>query len=71
MTALELVKIVRDNGCEIDISPSEMCNAVYITARNGSKNVRYGFDIESSFSDLEEALDYTIRMSVRQVKDGK
>lgn len=71
MTTLELAKLVRDSGCEVDISPSEMCNAVYITARNKDKVVRYGFAMESAFSDLEEVLDHTIKMSVHQIKDNK
>lgn len=71
MTTLELAKIVRGSGCEVDISPSEMCNAVYVTARNKDKVVRYGFAMESAFSDLEEELDYTIKMSIYQVKDDK
>lgn len=70
MTILELAKIVRGSGCEVDISPSEICNAVYITARNKDKIVRYGFAMESAFSDLEEELDYAIKMSVHQVKDS-
>ena len=71
MTTLELAKLVRDSGCEVDISPSEMCNAVYITTRNKDKVVRYGFAMESAFSDLEEVLDHTIKMSVHQIKDNK
>lgn len=71
MTTLELAKIVRDSGCEVDISPSEMCNAVYVTARKNDRNVQYGFAMESAFSDLEETLDYVIKMSVYQVKDSK
>lgn len=71
MTTIELAKIVRDSGCEVDISPSEMCNAVYVTARNKDKVVRYGFAMESAFSDLEEELDYIIKMSIYQVKDDK
>ena len=71
MTTLELAKIVRGSGCEVDISPSEICNAVYVTARNKDKVVRYGFAMESAFSDLEEELDYIIKMSVYQVKDDK
>lgn len=71
MTTLELAKIVRGSGCEVDISPSEICNAVYITARNKDKIVRYGFAMESAFSDLEEELDYTIKMSIHQVRDNK
>ncbi len=71
MTTLELAKLVRDSGCEVDISPSEMCNAVYITARNKDKVVRYGFAMESAFSDPEEVLDHTIKVSVHQIKDNK
>ena len=71
MTTLELAKIVRDSGCEVNISPSEICNAVYVTARNKGKIVQYGFAMESAFSDLEEVLDHTIKMSVYQVKDNK
>lgn len=71
MTTLELAKLVCDSGCEVDISPSEMCNAIYVTARNKDKIIRYGFAMESAFSDLEEVLDHTIKMSVYQVKDNK
>ena len=70
MTTLELAKIVRGSGCEVDISPSEICNAVYITARNKGKLVRCGFAMESAFSDLEEELDYIIKMIVYQVQDN-
>ena len=69
MTTLELAKIVHNSGCEVDISPSETCNAVYVTARNKDKMVRYGFAMESTFSDLEETLDHIIKMSVYQIKD--
>lgn len=72
MTTLELAKLVRDSGCEVDISPSEMCNAVYVTARNKDKFARYGFDMtKSAFSDPEEILDWTIKMGIGQVKDIK
>lgn len=71
MTTLELAKIVRDSGCEISIRPSEICNAIYVSARNDDRFVRYGFTMESAFSDLEEVLDYTIKMSIGQVKDIK
>jgi hypothetical protein len=71
MTTLELAKLVRDSGCEVNISPSETYNAVYITARNKDKVIRYGFAMESAFSDLEEILDHTIKMAVYQVKDTK
>ena len=71
MTTLELAKIVRDSGCEVDISPSEMYNAVYVTARYKDKAVRHGFAMESAFSDIEEVLDNTIKMSVYQVMDSK
>lgn len=71
MTTLELAKLVRDSGCEVDITPSGMSNAVYVTARNKDKVIRYGFAMESAFSDLEEVLDHTIKMSIHQVKDSK
>ena len=71
MTTLELAKLVRDSGCEISICPSEINNAVYVTARNKNKNVQLGFAMESAFSDLEEILDHIIKMSVYQVKDSK
>lgn len=71
MTTLELAKLVRDSECEVDIAPSGMNNAVYVTARNKDKVVRYGFAMESAFSDLEEVLDHTIKMSIGQVKDIK
>ena len=71
MTTLELAKLVRNSGCEVDISPSEMGNAVCITARNKNKFARHEFDIISSLSDPEEMLDYTIKMSVHQVRDFK
>ncbi len=71
MTTLELAKIVRDSGCEVDVSPSEIYNAVYVTARNKDKIVQYGFAMESTFSDLEETLDHIIKMSVYQIKDSK
>ena len=71
MTTLELAKLVRDSGCEVDISPSEICNAVYVVARNKDKIVRYGFAMESAFSDTEEILDHTIKMCIHQVKDSK
>lgn len=71
MTTLELAKLVRGSGCEVDISPSEVCNAVYVTARNKDKVYRCGFAMESAFSDLEESLDYAIKTSVYQVRDNK
>ena len=71
MTALELAKLVCDSRCEICISPSETYNAVYVTERNKDKNVQYGFAMWSAFSDLDEILDHTIKMSVYQVKDSK
>ena len=71
MTTLELAKLVRDSECEVDIAPSGMNNAVYVTARNKDKVVRYGFAMESAFSDLEEVLDHTIEMCIGQVKDIK
>lgn len=71
MTTFELAKIVRDSGCEVSISPSGVCNAVYVTARNKDRVVQYGFAMESTFSDLEEVLDYTIKQSVYQIKDNK
>lgn len=71
MTTLELAKLVRDSECEVDIAPSEMGNAVYVTARNKDKVVRYGFAMESAFLDLEEILDYTIEKCVGQVRDFK
>ena len=70
MTTLELAKLVRDSGCEIGISPSESYNTIYVTARNKDKIVQYGFAMESAFSDLEEILDHTIKMSIYQVKDS-
>ena len=69
MTTLELAKLVRNSGCEVDISPFGTYNAVYVTARNKDKVVRYGVDMESVFSDPEEILDYTIEKCVGQVKD--
>lgn len=69
MTTLELAKLVRDSGCEVDISPSGMHNDIYVTARNKDKVVRYGFAMESVFSDLEKVLDHTIEMCIGQVKD--
>lgn len=71
MTTLELAKIVRDSGYEIGICPSETYNAVYVTAKNKDKNVQLGSVMESAFSDLEEILDHTIKMSIYQVKDSK
>ena len=71
MTTLELAKFVRNSGCEICIRPSEVCNAVYVIAKNKDKVVQSGFAMESAFSDLEEILDYTIKMSVCQIKDSK
>lgn len=71
MTTLELAKLTRNSGCEVNISSSEMYNAVYVTARNKDKVVQYGFAMESAFSDLEEDLDNTIKMSIYQVKDSK
>ena len=71
MTILELAKIIRNSGCEISISPCEEYRAVYITARNKDKVVRYGVDITSAFLDIEEILDHTIKISVYQVKDDK
>ena len=69
MTTLELAKIVRNSGCEVNISPSEMYNAVYVTTRNKDKMIRYGFAMESTFLDLQEALDHLIKKSVYQLKD--
>lgn len=69
MTTLELAKIVRDSRCEINIAPSEVCNAVYITAKNKDKVFKSAFSMESAFSDLEETFDYIIKMGVYQVKD--
>lgn len=71
MTTLELAKLVRDSGCEVDISPSEIHNAIYVTARNKDKVVKYGCAMENAFSYPEDILDHTIKMSVYQVKDIK
>ena len=71
MTTLELAKLVRNSGCEVDISPFGTYNVVCVTVRNKDKVVRYGVDIESVFSDPEKILDYTIEKCVGQVRDFK
>lgn len=71
MTTLELAKLVCNSGCEVDISTSEMHNAVYVAARNKDKIYRSGFDMESTFSDAEDMLDHIIKMCVYQVEDDK
>lgn len=73
MTTLELAKIVHDNKCEINIRSSEIHNfiCIYVTARNKDKVAQYAFDMEPTFSDSEEILDYTIKMCISQIKDTK
>lgn len=70
MTTFELAKLVYETGCELSISPSEVCNAVYVIAKNknNEKTSTNGFAMESSFSDLQETLDFIIKMSIHQVK---
>lgn len=69
MTTLELAKIVRDNGCEIRISPC-IGNAIYIDVRNSEKAVRYGVELVYGLTDPEKTIDYTIDKCVYQIKDG-
>lgn len=70
MTTLELAKLVRDSGCEVDISPSAMHNVVDVAARYKDKFAGHRVDMmKSAFSDPEEILDYTIKMCIHQVKD--
>lgn len=71
MTILELAKLVRDSGCEVDISPSGVCNAVYVTARNKDKVAKFIFDTLQGLSDPEKIIDHTINMAIYQVKDIK
>lgn len=72
MTTLELAKLVRDSGCEVDISPSEMHNAVVVTVRNKGNFAGNKIDLtQSRFSDIEEILDWTIKMCIHQVKDNR
>jgi hypothetical protein len=69
MTTFELAKLIRNSGCTISISPFEMYNAVDITVRNKDRFVQHRLAMESAFSDSEEIFDWTIEMSVNQVKD--
>ena len=70
MTTLELAKLVRDSGCEVDIGPSTMHNAVLVTVRNKDNFAGNKIDMtQSRFSDIEEILDYTIKMCIHKVKD--
>ena len=72
MTTLELAKLIRYSGCEVDISPTEMYDAVDVTARYKDKFAGYRFDMmKSAFSDPEKILDHTINMCIHQVKDSK
>ena len=69
MTTLELAKLICESGCEVTISASEVCNAVWITARNEDKVFKYACAIEHAFSDPQDILDHTIKVSIYQVKD--
>ena len=70
MTTLELAKLVRDSGCEVDIGPCAMHNAVTVTVRNKDNFAGNKIDMtQSRFSDIEEILDWTIRMCIHQVRD--
>ena len=72
MTTLELAKLVRDSGCEVDIGPSAMHNAVVVTVRNKSNFAGNRVDMtQSRFSDIEEIIDWTIEMCIHQVKDNR
>lgn len=69
MTTLELAKLICESGCEVTIRPSEEYKAVWITARNKDKVFKLGCSMENVFSDPEDILDHTIKVSIYQVKD--
>ena len=70
MTTLELAKLVRDSGCEVDIGPSAMHNAVCVTVRNKDNFAGNKIDMaQSRFLDIEEIIDWTIKMCISKVKN--